>query len=283
MSEKHTEETEMRKYRIGDFARNMGVTSSFLKHYEQFGLISSETTPSGYRYYPFYQSSFLLDCLSMRGYGFSLKETRDLVYEDTASELNRRLALRADEIRRNIERDQALLDEQEWFADWFSRVSETGIHWYITDCRELFFLPHTSGRNFLPDERIYEILQNWIDWLPIVKSCKKILCSTGEAKNSPANWGLAISCGFAKQHGIPVNSVVEQIPPQKTLVFDYCLDDPIPEEAPFHYTDKPLELALAQTERLGLSVCGDICQMVVLHTQTAGQRQQLGYFLIPVE
>ncbi len=36
------EKKDIKQYRIGDYAHYMGVTSDFLKHYEQFHLISSE-------------------------------------------------------------------------------------------------------------------------------------------------------------------------------------------------------------------------------------------------
>lgn len=44
-------------YRIGDFAKYLGVTSDFLKHYEEAGLIDVVQRASGYRYYPFNLSS----------------------------------------------------------------------------------------------------------------------------------------------------------------------------------------------------------------------------------
>ena len=40
-------------YRIGSFARYPCVTTSFLKHYEDEGLISVVQQDNGYRYYPF--------------------------------------------------------------------------------------------------------------------------------------------------------------------------------------------------------------------------------------
>ena len=63
------EKKDIKQYRIGDYAHYMGVTSDFLKHYEQFHLISSEVMENGYRYYPFYQSSKLLECMKLRNYG----------------------------------------------------------------------------------------------------------------------------------------------------------------------------------------------------------------------
>ena len=52
---------DLKPYRIGEYARYMGVTPDFLKHYEQFGLITPSVAENGYRYYPFRESSRLLD------------------------------------------------------------------------------------------------------------------------------------------------------------------------------------------------------------------------------
>ena len=43
----------MKQYRIGDFAKYLGVTPDLLKHYEDVGIIQSRRSESGYRYYSF--------------------------------------------------------------------------------------------------------------------------------------------------------------------------------------------------------------------------------------
>lgn len=72
------EKPDMQRYRIGDYAHYMGVTPDLLKHYEQIGLITPSVSESGYRFYPFNQSSRLLSCMTLRSYGVPLKEMRDM-------------------------------------------------------------------------------------------------------------------------------------------------------------------------------------------------------------
>ena len=57
---------ERKLYRIGDYARYMGVTPDFLKHYEENGLLAVHYTSSGYRYYDFDQSSRILEYMRLR-------------------------------------------------------------------------------------------------------------------------------------------------------------------------------------------------------------------------
>lgn len=41
------------QYRIGDFARFLGVTPDFLKHYEEKGLLKAQHKKNGYRFFGF--------------------------------------------------------------------------------------------------------------------------------------------------------------------------------------------------------------------------------------
>lgn len=61
-------------YRIGDFAKYLGVTSDFLKHYEEAGLIDVVQRASGYRYYPFNQAARVIEYMRLRNYGVTVKE-----------------------------------------------------------------------------------------------------------------------------------------------------------------------------------------------------------------
>lgn len=48
------------KYRIGDFSHFTGVSSDFLKHYEEHGLLKVQVSESGYRYYTFEQAARII-------------------------------------------------------------------------------------------------------------------------------------------------------------------------------------------------------------------------------
>ena len=69
----------MKQYRIGDVAKYLGVTPDFLKHYEELGLIHSVRRENGYRYYPFHETMFLIECIRLRNYGMTLREIREIL------------------------------------------------------------------------------------------------------------------------------------------------------------------------------------------------------------
>ena len=77
---------EEKFYRIGDFAKYMGVTPDFLKHYEENGLLQVRYRESGYRYYNFDQSSRILEYMRLRNYGVSVKEMNAMLGDDDEAE-----------------------------------------------------------------------------------------------------------------------------------------------------------------------------------------------------
>lgn len=220
MEEQHTQKL----YRIGPFARYMGVTPDLLKHYEHFHLVEPVPSESGYRYYPFVQSSRLLNVLTLQGYGFSLREISDLLGNAGPEELLQALNAQGKNLERQLLFLQAVLEEQGRLSAGIERMA--GREW---DCREeelgpFCFLPHTYRRDFLPDPRIYEILKDWTGWMPVVKSCLEIPASLEilpPREQGEFFWGLILPLNLAEKYGIPLNAAVTQIPRRKWLVCDY--------------------------------------------------------------
>ena len=55
----------MEQYRIGDFAKYLGVTPDLLKHYEEVGILRPQRSESGYRDFPFNAASVMIESVRM--------------------------------------------------------------------------------------------------------------------------------------------------------------------------------------------------------------------------
>ena len=179
---------DIRRYRIGDFARYMGVTPDFLKHYEEHGLVQATHTEAGYRYYDFRQSARILEYMRLKNCGVSLKDMKSML----SAESDEALALmdeRLEEVRRRMLFDAAVLEEYERFRNWYERRRSRPVEWEVREIEGRSFLPHTDGQDFIKDERIYELLKSWAAWMPVVKSGMLISPSSGSGLLQTA-WGL---------------------------------------------------------------------------------------------
>ena len=107
--------------------------------------------------------------------------------------------LKMDEILYHL---RAPLEGRDW--DWDVRTSEP-----------MLFLPHTDKYDFLSDARIYELLREWMSYIPIVKSTMRI------DRSGAIAWGFVVSERDLRTLDLPVNDVVERIPAQKILYYKF--------------------------------------------------------------
>lgn len=212
MPEKKTE-----FYRIGDYAHFMGVSSDLLKHYERCGLLHARTAENGYRYYPFHESTRLLECMRLRSYGFSLHEIQtvlcDLPYEDVQTALDQRI----DEMEKQILFQQKLIAEHRKISAWLEMMRENEQMISVAHAEAFLFLPQSRHFSFIQDDRITDILEPWVAAMPIVKSCRLFRNIRNDNPVEDSMWGLAVSESDAAVLSLPLNDAVIRIAGGKQL------------------------------------------------------------------
>lgn len=203
----------MKQYRIGEYAKYLGVTPDFLKHYEEMGIIHSSRNESGYRYYSFLTTVELVESVRLRNYGLSLREIREIIHEHSSdnARMDQLFSEKLELLRQEIQLNEALTEEYIRFLRWRETLKDRDWDWEIRRSSPLCFLPHTDGDEFLKDARIYEILNQWMSYTPIVKSTMKI------GPGNQITWGFSAEERIIRQLGIPVNDVVELLPPRRTF------------------------------------------------------------------
>lgn len=202
----HDDDKMFKRYRIGDFAKYLGVTSDFLKHYEEAGLINVVQRASGYRYYPFDQSARVIEYMRLRNYGVTVKEMKG-VLTGNAEEAFALLDERADAMRETVRRLNAILAAHEELKAWFERRRQKPIDWEIREVEPHYFLPHTNTQSFRKDEGVYELVRTWGLWLPVTKSALTIEPSFVPDDPEALHWGFAVPKSRAIRYGLPVNGV----------------------------------------------------------------------------
>ena len=104
--EKHA----FKHYRIGNFAKRLSVTTSFLKHYEDEDLIHSTQLDNGYRYYPFTEAAHILEYMRLHSYGIPVREMKSAVTASAESAFDT-IDRHADELEKKAERLLAVVAE----------------------------------------------------------------------------------------------------------------------------------------------------------------------------
>ncbi|RPH55628.1 MerR family transcriptional regulator [bacterium] len=161
----------MRFFKVGELARQTGLTVRTLHHYDEIGLLSpSHRTPSGHRLYGAEDLARLLQILSLRQSGFSLEEIRDCLERPDFS-LERTLALHIERLGERIEAQQRLRSRLEAVATRLRSAETVSVEDFLQTMEAItMFEKHYTpeqlreieerGRTLGP-ERIREVEAEW--------------------------------------------------------------------------------------------------------------------------
>ena len=272
---------KMVSYRIGEYARKMGVTPDFLKYYEQQGILSSNTQENGYRYFPFNQSGKILECMRLKNYGFSVREIEELFASDLTT-IQEKTDSQILALEKRMAFEHRLIDEHRQFSQWLNRMNGKPTDWNITWGEEMLFLPHTNGQAFLEDPRIYEILRDWTAEMPMVKSCLEIPVPQPGLHSLPDDshlrWGMVVKRSYAEENHLPVNGAVKKLPKRKLFQFFFNGTEGTNDGV------MPVDDALRQLERLGLSPVpgGNAYITLFMYANLKSAPQRCGVISIPI-
>jgi DNA-binding transcriptional MerR regulator len=114
----------MRTWKVGELAKQTGLTVRTLHHYDQIGLLSpSHRTAAGHRLYVEDDVARLQQVASLRNLGFPLEEIRDVLNEKRMSPLQV-VQLHADRLREQVRSQQRLVERLDALAQGL-RTAET--------------------------------------------------------------------------------------------------------------------------------------------------------------
>lgn len=266
----------MKQYRIGDYAKYLGVSPDFLKHYEEQGLITPSRSGSGYRYYSFTTTMRLIECVRLRNYGMTLREIREILTEHTESneQVERRVAENVRSLEQEVTLDQALIRNYAEFNAWREPLLERDWDWDVRQCSPMFFLPHTDKYDFLHDARIYELLRDWMSYIPIVKSSMRV------DRSGRITWGFIVSERDRRELGLPLNDIVQRFPAQKILYYKFKGELPLTDR---ERVDEPTHPAFRLLHALNLT-CRDSYFRTTLMPEDWQQDlgRQYGFYALPI-
>lgn len=209
----------MKKYKIGEFAREMGVSQDMIKHYEKYGIIKPEIDEqTNYRYFNIQQGEKIIESKKYRNLGFTIKESADLIFKKDFKGIKQELINKQREMEFEVEHLQAYLTQINQLLKIADRFEHNIANWEIVHLDGFYFLKQTDNYEFSQDETVKERVREWLDLLPITNQA--VLVARNSFYTEPFNhqWGFSISCHKAKEINLDV-SCAKLLPAGKYLVF----------------------------------------------------------------
>lgn len=266
----------LKDYQIGEFAKRMGVSSHFLKYYEETGILQPETHENGYRFYNMWDAGTVLECKRMKNIGFSVKESRKILTDSTASELDHLLQEHQSRLYEEILQKQLTSTAiQNLRADLRFCLKK---EWQICSSKPVWFLPHTVGQQFSGDKGVYQQLTHWVDAMPTVRSTQRLTFLEGGQWQ--AEWGFSVPAEELAAIGLRTSPPAALMSTEKTFIqyTNYPVSREHAKEQHFHQYNQ----LVAHIRRMNLVPGRIMLKEIVAYTLKDGIRQVYCILRIPV-
>ena len=262
-------------YAIGDFAKKAGVSTHFLKFYEEKGILHPRVQENGYRYYDIRDASLVLECFRMKNMGLSVRQIEKGINDCTEQEVAEMLQQRENVLQSQLHEQQMHLQGLQNLRVAL-RLCEQG-EWSVRTVPDVWYLPHTIGKEFVQDSRIYDQLPQWLDWMPVVTSAQIVRGNDAHAERM--EWGLGLEQAEAAQLGFAPQEPAQLLHLGRVLEI-YCSWE-IPAE---HGSEKGLyQYCMERARALTLVPEPVMFRRVFCYTEKGGTKQVHNVLRVPVK
>lgn len=262
-------------YAIGDFAKKAGVSTHFLKFYEEKGILHPRVQENGYRYYDIRDASLVLECFRMKNMGLSVRQIEKGINDCTEQEVAEMLQQRENVLQSQLHEQQMHLQGLQNLRVAL-RLCEQG-EWSVRTVPDVWYLPHTIGKEFVQDSRIYDQLPQWLDWMPVVTSAQIVRGNDAHAERM--EWGLGLEQAEAAQLGFAPQKPAQLLHLGRVLEI-YCSWE-IPAE---HGSEKGLyQYCMERARALNLVPEPVMFRRVFCYTEKGGTKQVHNVLRVPVK
>ncbi|MBR3839666.1 MAG: MerR family transcriptional regulator [Erysipelotrichales bacterium] len=275
----------MKQYKIGEFARELGVTPDLLKHYETFGLVKPIVSESGYRYYQFPESNHIIRCLKLRNLGFSLKEIEELLTDYSFEKILDACESKKKTFNNLIKEYQLKIHYIDQIANW-RKLSNSSSNWSIEVVEPFYYYKHTFKDDFISDYETQEVTKSWMEWLPIVTSTAIFDgdCEKEEEFFKTFYWGFSVNCELAEELELKLNPKVHKADLGLCLIHHYNGPDPLfyPEKKEY-WSKARFEIPMKILKEHNFQINGKVFQ--IFHSNnTSGKAQEIQFTtIIPIK
>lgn len=264
-----------RNYSIGDFAKKAGVSTHFLKFYEEKGILHPKVKENGYRYYDIRDASLVLECFRMKNMGLSVRQIEKGINDCTEQEVGAMLARQENDLQAQLHAQQMHLQGLQNLRAAL-RLCEQG-EWSVRTVPDVWYLPHTIGKEFVQDSRICDQLPQWLDWMPVVTSAQIVRGNDAHAERM--EWGLGLEQAEAAQLGFAPQEPAQLLHLGRVLEI-YCSWE-IPAE---HGSEKGLyQYCMERARALNLVPEPVMFRRVFCYTEKGGTKQVHNVLRVPVK
>lgn len=239
------------KYKIGDVARILGISTDLLRYYEKKGVVKPQKDKNNdYRYYEAWDINFLMDCLWMKNFGFAIEEIGHMVTSCGYGELVERFREKEEQLTAELYRQQLIARRLRRHKKELGMVRD-----YVGKC-DLRPSPeivrYLNRHNFVYDSspELAAMSQKWLEYMPLVHRCFEIRQSDLPSGEN-YSWGLSLDMEYVEELNVKVE------PPAQHLPSVPCIHSVFKSAGKDAFSPRHLDYILDYAKAHNFRVCGN--------------------------
>ena len=272
----------MKQYRIGDFAEQMGVSIDFIKYYEEKGLIKSWKDPKNrYHYYPFNQSSTVMQIQYFRSMGYNVKEIHDLLHTLNTEQTLQQFASKAEELEQSRQRLDYTISQLRFFQSALQRGQKH--QWYITQTPDTYYLPHTNDEEYIRDAETAARMKQWNSHFPYVYILDRWFWDADKKEYTGMQHGRAIDAHIARRLKLDVHEPACFVPTARCLEYYLEYTHDISFDQANTLTTQKYEDVFRIIRQQNFKIVGDMFVRYITLMDQDGKQKELDVVYVPIE
>lgn len=203
------------KYKIGEVARILGISTDLLRYYEKKGVVTPEKdSGNDYRYYDSWDINFLVDCLWFKNFGFSIEQIADMVKIPGTDELGELFLDKEEELRRTIKRCRLLLLRSERYRADLQKTHELLYRCRIEDSPEFVRFINRQGQEYFTTPETERLARQWLSAMPLNRRCFEISERSGE---DACRWGFSLDTEYVRELDFEISEPMTVVPARRSV------------------------------------------------------------------
>ena len=182
------------RYKIGDVARILGISTDLLRYYEKKGVVTPQKDKTNdYRYYDTWDINFLIDCLWYKRFGFGIPQVAYMVTDCYHGDLSSLLEEKGDELAAGIRRQELLLERLRQYQDAVQRVKECLGICRVEDSPEVICYLNRFNYDYDNRPELQKLSRQWLDYMPFTQRYFEIPQDGLLGDGDDFAWGFSLS------------------------------------------------------------------------------------------
>ena len=266
------------RYKIGDVARILGISTDLIRYYEKKGVVTPVKDKSNdYRYYDTWDINYLIDCLWYKNFGFNIDHIADMVSDFSRTDLLSDLDGKEAELEESIHHQQLLLRRIREYRESVASVRELVGVCDIRRSPAIAYYLNRFNQSYDNSAKLRQTSQKWLKYMPFTKRHFEINWEDVLGGGEGYAWGFSLDMQYVEELKVPI------APPIVTLPSQLSIHSAFKSSGKDAFTPRHIDFMIDYAEANGLEIFGSVRGNLVC--SIVEEDQLTGYFEVwmPIE